>query len=115
MSDADDDILSLARPIMLAAKGYGDRPSRSASVDRLLKKNFGNRDSQNGNSKTYVENYDTIDWSNGPKFEGRVTRPEDRKRFTDEIYNAASETDHARDEMIGGDIDYERLVRYDER
>lgn len=111
MSDAEDDILELARPIMLKSKGYGDRPSRSASVDRLLKKNFGRTDSQNGNSKTYVENYDAIDWSTGPKTEVKRTRPEDRKSFSDEIYNWRTESDYALDEASSKPMDYEKMVR----
>jgi hypothetical protein len=75
-----NDVRDLARDLMIRTKGYADRKSRKANVDRLLKKNF-QQDSAPRDPVAYGEGYDRIfGKDHKPKVEygrrdGYVVRP----------------------------------------
>lgn len=57
-----------ARELMLKQRGYADRKSRSANVDRLLWRNFG-QNSAPKNPKAYAEGHERIFGKKKPKIE----------------------------------------------
>lgn len=62
-------MLDAAKKLATRMRGYGDRKTRSANVERLLVKNFGHANLVKENSAAFYSNYDQINWGGGDQHE----------------------------------------------